>query len=86
MCDESFSPDHAMICCHGGLSFVCHNQIRDFTAEWLERVCHDVAIESLLQLLTGEIIVSAIANKQDDARVDIHARGFWHCQQSVFLM
>ena len=76
MCGESFSPDYA-ICCHGGLNFVCHNEIRDLTAKWLERVCHDVVIESLLQPLTGEIIVPAIANKQDDTRADTHARGFW---------
>ena len=32
VCGESFSPDHAMICRHGGLTFVHHNQIRDITA------------------------------------------------------
>ena len=33
---------------------MCHNEIRDITAEWLERVCHDVVIEPQLQPLTGE--------------------------------
>ena len=51
-------------------------QIRDITAEWLERVCHDVVIEPPLQPLTGENVVPATANRQDDARADIHARGF----------
>ena len=66
-----------MICRHGGLTFVRHNEIRDITAEWLERVCHDVVIEPPLQPLTGENVVPATANRQDDARADIHARGFW---------
>ena len=36
-----------------------------------------------LKPLTGESIVPATANKQDDARVDIHARGFWSRRQSA---
>ena len=39
-----------------------HNEIRDLTAKWLECVCYDVVIEPPLQLLTGEIVVSATAN------------------------
>ena len=85
MCGECFSPDHAMTCSHGGLTFVHHNEIRDITAEWLERVCHDVVIEPPLQPLTGENVVPATANRQDDARADIHARGFWGHQQSAFF-
>ena len=34
-----------MICRHGDLTFVRHNEIRDFTADWLGKVCYDVAIE-----------------------------------------
>ena len=85
VCGECFSPDHAMICCHGGLTFVSHNGIRDITDEWLERVCHDVVIEPPLQPLTGENVVPATANRQDDARADIHARGFWVRRQSAFF-
>ena len=66
-----------MICHHGGLTFVRHNEICDFTADWLDKVCHDVAVEPPLQRLTGETIVPATANRQDEARADIHARGFW---------
>ena len=39
----------------------------------------------LLQPLTGENVIPATANRQDDARADIHARGFWGCQQSAFF-
>ena len=55
------------------------------TASWLHEVCHDVAVESPLQPLTGEAIVPASANRRDDARVDIHARGFWGRRQGAFF-
>ena len=86
VCGECFSSDHAMICRRGGLTFVRHNEIRNITAEWLECVCHDVVIEPPPQPLTGENVVPATANKQDDATADIHARRFWGRQQSAFLM
>ena len=58
-----FTPDHAMICRHGGLTFVRHNEIRDLTADWLDKVCYDVAVELPLQRLTDESIVPATANR-----------------------
>ena len=70
LCGASFSADHAMICRHGGLTFIHH---RDLTAHWL----HDVAIERPLQPFNGETVVPASANHRDDAQADIHARGFW---------
>ena len=85
VCGSPFTPDHAMICCHGGLTFIRHNEIRDLTADWLDKVCYDVAVEPPLQQLTGETIVPATANRQDEARADIHARGFWGQQQGAFF-
>ena len=52
-----------------------HNEICDLTADWLDKVCHDVAVEPPLQRLTGETIVPATANRQDEAHADIHAWG-----------
>ena len=66
-------------------TFVCHNEIRDITAEWLDRVYHVVVVEPPLQPLTGENIIPATANRKDDARADIHARGFWGRRQSAFF-
>ena len=74
-----------MICRHGGLTFVRHNEIRDLTAEWLNKVCYDVATEPPLQPLSGEAIVPMTANRQDEARADIHARGFWGRRQGAFF-
>ena len=74
-----------MICRHGGLTFIRHNELRDLTASWLHDVCHDVAVEPPLQPLTGEAIVPTSANCRDDARADIHARGFWGRRQGAFF-
>ena len=48
--------DHAMICQHGGLTFICHNELRDITAEWLDKVCYDITIKPPLQQLAGETL------------------------------
>jgi len=51
VCGSSFSVDHiAMICKHGGLTFIYHNdnELRDLTADWLKEVCLNVAVEPLL--------------------------------------
>ena len=53
---------------------------------WLCEVCYDMAVEPPLQPLTGEALVPASANRRDDARAEIHARGFWGRQQVQFLM
>ena len=53
VCGATFSTNHVMICCHGGLTFVRHNELRDLTASWLREVCHDVVVEPPLQQLTG---------------------------------
>jgi len=74
-----------MICHHGGLTFVHHNELRDVTAELLSTVCNNVAIEPPLQLLSGESLIPMSANCQDDARADIHASGFWGRRQSAFF-
>ena len=58
VCGESFSPDHAMICCHGGLTFVHHNEIRDITTSGLivyvmmlllSRLCNHLQVRMLFQ-------------------------------------
>ena len=77
VCGVSFTSNHAMVCQHGGLTFVRHNDLRDITAGFLSKVCSDVAIEPPLQPLTGEVITPKTANRQADARADIYARGFW---------
>ena len=85
ICGKSFSTNHAMTCHHGALPTIRHNEIRDLTANWLSEVYHDVEKEPPLMPLTGETIVPLTANRRDDARADIRARGFWGRQQSAFF-
>ena len=85
VCGTSFSIDHAMICPHGAMPAIRHNDIRDMTADWLSETCHDVEKEPPLLPLTGESIQPRSANTQNDARADIRARGFWGRRQCAFF-
>ena len=85
-CGDQFTVDHAMICRRGGFIIQRHNELRDLEAELLSTVCNDVEVEPVLQKVTGEILNDG-ANKAPDARLDIHARGFWekhHRYSSTF--
>ena len=42
---------------------------------------HDVCVEHLLQPLSGEHLPYATANVDDNARLDVKARGFWGIPQ-----
>ena len=47
-------------------------------------LCNDLELEPVLQEVTGETLNHG-AIKVPDARVDIHARGFWERQRSAFF-
>ena len=79
-----FNIDHAMICKKGGFIIQRHNELRDLEAELLNIVCNDVQIEPALQEIDGEVLNSG-SNKSQDARLDVHARGFWERQRSAFF-
>ena len=56
------------------------------TANALREVAANVTVEPLLQSLNGEDLGQA-ANKEDSARVDIRASGFWgNTAHDAFLM
>ena len=74
VCESSFTGEHAMTCNHGGFSFLRHNEIRDILAKMLIEVCSNVGVEPELQPL---ILTLCTANRQDEARLDIRALGFW---------
>ena len=76
--------DHAMVCQRGGFIIQRHNELRDLEAEMLRMVRNDVKVEPVLQEVTGETLNHG-ANKAPDARLDIHARGFWERQRSAFF-
>ncbi|CAB4025337.1 Hypothetical predicted protein, partial [Paramuricea clavata] len=68
----------------GGGIIQRHNQLRDLEAELLNIVCNDVQIEPILQEINGEPLDPG-ANRSLDARLDVHARGFWERQRSAFF-
>ena len=83
-CGEAFTVDHSMICKLGGFITQRHNELRDLEAEFLSMVCSDLEIEPLLQDISGEHLNRG-SNKAQDARLDIHARGFWERHRSAFF-
>ena len=85
ICGSNFSVDHAMICPKGGFPTIRHNEVRDLTANMLSEVCHNVTKEPLLQPVQGEIFHHQSANREEHARLDISARGFWNRSQVAFF-
>ena len=74
VCGELFDVNHAMNCKKGGFVSIRHDSIRDFEANLLNKVCNDVETEPKLQPVNN-----------DEARLDIRARGFWRRGQSSFF-
>ena len=86
-CGATFTVDHAMCCPKGAFPTLRHNELRDITGSLLSKVCPEVSIEPGLQPLDGHELRHATANKEDNARADIQARGFWGIRhQRAFLM
>ena len=84
VCGEAFSVEHAMVCRRGGFIIQRHDELRNLEADLLSSVCSDVEVEPVLQDITNEELRKA-ANKAENARLDIHARGFWEKQRSAFF-
>ena len=84
-CGAPFDITHALNCHKGGFVNARHDNIRDLEAKLLQSVCHDVETEPLLQKVENKqgYCNSAILN--DDARLDIRARGFWRQGQNNFF-
>ena len=61
-----------------------HNELRDLEAEFPSMVYSDVAIEPVLQDTSGKHL-NRRSNKAQEARLDIHARGFWERHWSAFF-
>ena len=72
-----FGLQHALSCKKEGFVTIQDNQVTNITATLLNEICNDVQIEPQLQSLSGEHFDAKTANKHEDARLDISARGFW---------
>ena len=84
ICKEAFTADHAMQCMRGGYVGRRHNRIRDLFAKLLDDVADGVHIEPPLQALTGENFPTT-TKREDEARLDIAARGFWQQYEMAFF-
>lgn len=84
-CGSRFDVHHALICKKGGFITLRHNKIRNLTANLLSKVCKDTRVEPQLQKLSGEVLHERTANRSDEARLDISARGFWTTGQVAFF-
>ena len=83
-CGKTFSVDHAVSCLKGGFIHRRHDELKDILAKLLDEVAYDVSIKPQLSPLSGEILPPS-ANRSDEARLDIAARGFWHFLMLGFL-
>jgi len=83
-CGDKFGVTHAMNCKKGGFVNARHDNIRDFESSLLSKVCNDVETEPHLQPITSEQLPRS-ANTDNNARLDIRARGFWRRGQNAFF-
>ena len=84
VCGKPFSVKHALSCNCGGFPMKRHNELRDLTANLLDEICDGVGLEPPLQPLTQEHLYLKTANRQDGARLDVVAEGFWGSRQRAF--
>ena len=84
---RGFTIEHALSCPCGGYPSSWHNEVRYLIAGLMAEVCIDVSTQPQLEPLSGETFHSQSTSTDDQARVDICARGFWGGQLEVaFLM
>ena len=74
-----------MDCKKGGFVHARHDILRNLEAASLSEVCKDVCVEPHLQLVTGEEFDLRSANTDNEARLDIKAKGFYKQGQCAFL-
>ena len=85
ICGSSFSANHAMICQHGGPTFVCHNELRDLTWHGCRRFVMISLLTPCSHLVVNQSLQLHLATRGGDTWADIHAKGFWGRQQSTFF-
>ena len=74
-----------MNCKKGGVVTIRHNELRDLTAKKLSEVCYDTKIEPIFVSLSGEDLSNRTANRSNEVRLDVRARGFWERGQQAFF-
>ena len=83
-CGMNFDVTHVMNCHRGGFINARHDNVRNFEGRLLKDVCNDVQIEPILQPVNG-VQFHRSANTNDEARLDVRAKGFWRQGQNAFF-
>ena len=84
-CGAVYNVTHALNCHRGGFINARHDQIRDFECQLLKMVVQDVESEPQLQPVINKEGYDRSAILNDEARLDIRARGFWRQGQNAFF-
>jgi hypothetical protein len=84
-CGHAYSLQHALDCPLGGFRTIQHNEVRDVMAQVMRDAGLTVETEPLLQKLSGEVFDYKSTNKEDDARSDIKATGFWRAMRQAYF-
>ena len=75
-CGHQYNVEHALSCTLGGFPIIRH-KLRNIIADLLSEVCPNVSTEPHLQPLSGETLTHTTAIRDDRARLDVKANGFW---------
>ena len=81
-CAKKFDLNHALNCKRGGFVIMKHNNVRDVGANLLKTMHNDLETEPVMQEITTEKIPG---NTNNEARLDIRARGLWRPGQNAFF-
>ena len=74
---KQFNVENALSCNRGGFPILRYNELRNITASMLSQVCPNVSVEPHLQPLNGEERTHTTAVREENARLDVKANGFW---------
>ena len=84
-CGSNFNLTHAINCHRGGFVNARHDNIRNLECHLLKTIAQDVECEPSLQHVVNKEGYQRTAILDDDARLDIRARGFWRDGQNAFF-
>ena len=84
-CGKQYNLNHALNCHRGGFVNIRHDKLRDMECKLLKEVCNDVEREPQLQKVLNRANYKKTANLDDNARLDVRARGFWRDGQNAFF-
>ena len=64
------------MCDMGEFAAFHHNDLRGIVGAFLEEVCHDIAVKTILETIADNNLVPSTTNINDHVRLDVRARSF----------